>query len=192
MRSDTSRQMQHKLRKTWRAAPHLEPVVELARHHDCAGVVRIDLLHNVHPQAAAPLHAALLQEQDEAVRRGTLRLHHGHDVVGGAVRLAFARLQHIERGGAGRVEQASVNADTFPFAAPSCRRLRGTPVSNAAAHLENEARCVDKRQIRGIRKLRPHHDGLPSKWGCRKRGNMRQISTIIASSPNRRDSLLEE
>ncbi len=58
----------------------------------CALEVRVHLLHDVHPQRGAPLHARLLQEQDEAVRRRALRLDHGQDVVRRAVRLALARL----------------------------------------------------------------------------------------------------
>ena len=47
----------------------LHAVVELGGDEHCALALGVHALHDVQPQAAAPLHAALLQEQDQPAQQ---------------------------------------------------------------------------------------------------------------------------
>lgn len=55
------------------------------------------LLDDVQPQAGAPLHGALLEEQNDAVRRGGQLLNHGQDLARSALGLALTSFHDESR-----------------------------------------------------------------------------------------------
>ncbi|KAG6551698.1 hypothetical protein Mapa_006787 [Marchantia paleacea] len=85
----------------------LEAVVEFGDHDDGAPQSRVDGADGVEPERGAPLDAALLEEDKNAVGRSGQLPHHGDDVLGRAFGLALFGLENEP----GSVDDGQIRAE---------------------------------------------------------------------------------